>query len=119
MASHRGRNTRYCLNAYRIMWLFVFFDLPTSTREYRRLYTTFRKHIMDDGFNMLQFSVYTRHCASRESMMVHIKRVQKLVPKEGQVTILQITDKQYSGMINILGRVREALAPAPSQLELF
>jgi len=48
-----------------------------------------------------------------------MRRVQKFVPKEGQVTILQITDKQYSGMINILGRVREALAPAPSQLELF
>ena len=119
MANHRGRNTHYCLNAYRIMWVFVFFDLPTSTREYRRIYTTFRKRIQEDGFNMLQFSVYTRHCASRESMMVHIKRVQRYVPKEGQVTILQITDKQYSGMINILGRVREALAPAPSQMELF
>lgn len=119
MASHRGRNTHYCLNAYRIMWLFVFFDLPTSTREYRKIYSNFRKRIQEDGFNMLQFSVYTRHCASRESMNVHIKRVQKYVPKEGQVTILQITDKQYSGMINILGRVREALAPAPSQLELF
>lgn len=119
MASYRGRNTQYCLNAYRIMWLFVFFDLPTSTREYRHIYTHFRKNIMADGFNMLQFSVYTRHCASRESMQVHIKRVQKFVPKQGQVTILQITDKQYSGMINILGRVREALAPAPSQLELF
>lgn len=119
MGGYRGRNTHYCLNAYRIMWLFVFFDLPTSTREYRRIYTTFRKRIQEDGFNMLQYSVYTRHCASRESMQVHIKRVQKLVPKEGQVTILQITDKQYSGMINILGRVREALAPAPIQLELF
>lgn len=119
MASHRGRNTSYCLNAYRIMWLFVFFDLPTSTREYRRIYTTFRKRIQEDGFNMLQFSVYTRHCASRESMMVHIRRVQKYVPKEGQVTILQITDKQYSGMINILGRVQHTLAPGPAQLELF
>lgn len=119
MGSYRGRNTHYCLNAYRIMWLFVFFDLPTDTRDHRRIYTTFRKRIMEDGFNMLQYSVYTRHCASRESMNVHIKRVQRLVPKEGQVTILQITDKQYSGMINILGRVREALAPAPTQLELF
>ena len=119
MKSHQGRNTHYCLNAYRIMWLFVFFDLPTSTREYRRVYSGFRKHIMADGFNMLQYSVYTRHGASRESMHVHMRRVQKFVPKEGQVTILQITDKQYSGMINILGRVREALAPAPSQLELF
>lgn len=119
MASYRGRNTHDCLNAYRIMWLFVFFDLPTSTREYRRIYSNFRKRIQEDGFNMLQYSVYTRHCASRESMAVHIKRVQKLVPKEGQVTILQITDKQYSGMINILGRVREAMMPSPTQLEMF
>lgn len=119
MSSHKGRNTQYCLNAYRIMWLFVFFDLPTSTREYRRVYSAFRKRIQEDGFNMLQYSVYTRHCASRESMLAHIKRVKKLVPKEGQVTILQITDKQYSGMVNILGRVHHALEGAPSQLELF
>jgi CRISPR-associated protein Cas2 len=119
MISYTGRHTHYCLNAYRIMWLFVFFDLPTSTREYRRIYTTFRKRIQEDGFNMLQYSVYTRHCASRESLMVHVRRVQKLVPKEGQVTILQITDKQYGGMLNIIGRVREAMDPAPSQLELF
>ena len=119
MKPYLGRNTHHCLNAYRIMWLFVFFDLPTSTKEYRRIYTSFRKNIMADGFNMLQYSVYTRHCASRESMLVHIKRIQKFVPKEGQVTILQITDKQYGGMINILGRVREAMSPSPNQLEMF
>lgn len=119
MTRYPGRNTHHCLNAYRIMWLFVFFDLPTSTREYRRIYATFRKRIQEDGFNMLQYSVYTRHCASRESMMVHVKRIKKLVPKEGQVTVLQITDKQYSGMVNIIGRVRHAMEPGPAQLELF
>ena len=31
------------LNGYRIMWLFVFFDLPTETKKDRRNAALFRK----------------------------------------------------------------------------
>lgn len=50
------------LNAYRIMWLFVFFDLPTNTKTERRHATQFRKALEKDGFSMMQYSVYVRHC---------------------------------------------------------
>lgn len=53
------------LNAYRIMWIFVFFDLPTTTRKDRKNASLFRKNILKDGFTMMQFSVYNRHCASK------------------------------------------------------
>lgn len=43
------------LNAYRIMWLFVFFDLPTSTKKERKKASKFRKNLLDDGFNILFF----------------------------------------------------------------
>ena len=56
------------LNAYRIMWLFVMFDLPTNTKVERRNATLFRKALEKDGFTMMQYSVYIRHCASKESM---------------------------------------------------
>lgn len=56
------------------MWLFVFFDLPVETKKERKAASDFRKTLMKDGFSMLQFSVYNRHCASDESAQVHICR---------------------------------------------
>ena len=50
------------LNAYHIMWLFVFFDLPTTTKAERRNAAQFRKALEKDGFTMMQYSVYVRHC---------------------------------------------------------
>ncbi len=78
--------THFRLNAYEIMWLFVFFDLPVTTKRERKLATGFRKMLEKDGFAMMQYSVYNRHCASRESANVHVKRVKRSIPEKGQVT---------------------------------
>ena len=107
------------LNAYRIMWLFVFFDLPVETKKERKAAANFRKNIMKDGFNMMQFSVYNRHCASDESAQVHIKKTKGNVPEKGQVSILKVTDKQYGDIINIWGAKEKPLPPGPTQMEMF
>jgi len=107
------------LNEYRILWILVFFDLPVVTKKERRIAARFRKDIMADGFTMFQFSIYVRHCSSRENTEVHIKRVKKLLPELGHVGILCITDKQFGSMEIFLGRkLTEAQTP-PQQLELF
>lgn len=107
------------LNAYRIMWLFVLFDLPTNTKKEKKAATRFRKELLKDGFTMMQYSVYTRHCASKESADVHIKRIQNSLPDAGQVSIAQITDKQYGNIINYWGVKSDPLPEQPKQLELF
>jgi CRISPR-associated protein Cas2 len=107
------------LNAYRIMWLFVFFDLPTETRKDRKNAALFRKNLLKDGFSMMQFSVYMRHCASSESADVHEKRIEKLLPPLGKVSILRITDKQYGNIMNFWGKQEVSKEPTPTQLELF
>jgi CRISPR-associated protein Cas2 len=107
------------LNAYHIMWLFVFFDLPTNTKTERKAAAQFRKSLEKDGFTMMQYSVYNRYCASRESMKVHIKRVRGLIPPSGQVSILSITDKQYGDIINYWGKIERAKLQTPQQLEFF
>ena len=56
------------------MWVLVFFDLPTETRLERKIASSFRKKLLDNGFAMFQFSIYMRFCASRENAEVHIKR---------------------------------------------
>ena len=83
------------LSEYRIMWLFVFFDLPTETKDERKAASDFRKRIVADGFFKFQFSVYLRHCPSRENAEVHIQRVKNNLPAQGQVGILRVTDKQF------------------------
>lgn len=107
------------LNAYRIMWLFVFFDLPTNTKTERRNATLFRKMLEKDGFTMMQYSVYVRHCVSKENMEVHIKRVCLSMPPAGLVSILSVTDKQYGDILNFWGRIERAKPVMPQQLELF
>ena len=92
------------LNAYHIMWLFVFFDLPVTTKKEMKAASLFRKNLEKDGFSMMQFSVYIRHCASRESLEVHIKRVKSLLPETGKVSLLSVTDKQYGDIYNFWGK---------------
>jgi CRISPR-associated protein Cas2 len=107
------------LNAYRIMWVLVLFDLPTETKKERKAYTDFRKKLLADGFQMFQFSIYMRHCPSRENADVHIKRVKKFLPEKGHVGIFQFTDKQF-GMIELFYGKKEQNASQPvQQLEMF
>ena len=109
------------LNAYHIMWLFVFFDLPVVTKKERKIAATFRKNLMKDGFVMFQYSVYIRHCGSHESVRVHAKRVKLFVPNEGKVSVLSVTDKQYGDIVNYWGQKEKdkKVLPGPVQLEII
>ena len=83
---------------YRVMWILVFFDLPTETKKDKKAYMLFRKHLQSDGFTMFQFSIYIRHCASMENADAHIKRVKSFLPEHGKVGIMCVTDKQFSNI---------------------
>lgn len=107
------------INAYAIMWLYVMFDLPTETKTQRKRAAQFRKALMKDGFVMHQYSVYVRHCASGESATVHINRVKYIVPEEGLISVLRVTDKQFSDTIQFVGRKTKPPEKAPAQLEFF
>ena len=107
------------LNAYRILWILVFFDLPTETNLERQIASRFRKNIMKDGFGMFQFSIYLRHCSSRENADVHINRVKRILPPKGSIGIMTITDKQFGMMELFYGRKEKDRPDTPQQLELF
>ncbi len=107
------------LNAYRIMWVLVFYDLPTETARERKVAAMFRKNILKNGFQMFQFSIYLRHCASRENADVHIKRAKALLPEHGHVGIMCITDKQFGMMEIFHGKKPISTAPPVQQLEMF
>ena len=107
------------LTEYRVMWILVFFDLPTETKKDKKRYMDFRKKLQSDGFTMFQFSIYIRHCASSENAEVHLKRVKSFLPEFGKVGLLTITDKQFGNIPLFYGqKPTEPKAPGV-QLELF
>lgn len=101
------------------MWVIAMFDLPTDTPKARKAYSQFRKTLLEDGFTMMQYSVYTRHCASIDNAEVHVKRMGDRVPTKGEVRFLTITDRQFARIRVFWGKKRQQSAPSPSQLELF
>jgi CRISPR-associated protein Cas2 len=101
------------------MWVLIFFDLPTETKKERKQYAEFRKKLLKDGFTMFQFSIYLRHCPSRENAEVHIRRAKASLPPTGNVGIICITDKQFGQMEIFSGKKKVTEQNTPQQLELF
>lgn len=104
---------------WRTMWVIAMFDLPTDTQSARRAYTKFRNNLLNDGFTMMQYSVYVRHCASIENAKVHTARMGRRVPSAGEVRFLTITDRQFGRIATYVGRTRVGQPSPPAQLELF
>jgi len=107
------------LNAYRLMWLFVFFDLPTGTPKERKAYQKFRKYLLQEGFNMMQFSVYIRHCLSWEKCKIIEQRLRTNLPPAGVISVLPVTDKQFGKMGFFIGKTPSKRPDGAGQLLLF
>lgn len=101
------------------MWVLVMFDLPVVKKSQRKAATGFRKFLIQDGFDMVQYSVYSRPCPSDENATVHVNRVKENLPPDGQVRILKFTDKQYARMECFLSRTARKAETKPAQIELF
>ena len=87
----------------RCMRLLVFFDLPVATPQDRKDYTAFRKFLIKDGYDMLQFSVYSRITLNNDDSAKHIARLKRNQPPKGSVRVLNITEKQYNSMKILVG----------------
>ena len=107
--------SRHHLSAYRIMFVLVFFDLPTQTAQDKRNYTLFRTRLLYAGFQHFQHSVYVRDCPSHESAEKHTATIKRLAPDKGHVSILRVTDKQMSSMVNVYGSYHDRPKPQPVQ----
>lgn len=102
------------------MRIIVFFDLPVVKREDRKEYQTFRRFLLNDGYVMIQYSVYSRICNGVDGANKHIQRLHKNLPSKGSVRYLQITEKQYSEMKFLVGSPKtQEKAINSSQLSVF
>ncbi len=85
------------------MRVMVIFDLPVVTKMERKLATSFRKFLLDDGFEMLQYSVYTRLCPDRDNAYMHLDRIKKVAPRNGSIRMLMLTEHQFADMYIVVG----------------
>lgn len=84
-------------------WLIAMFDLPVVTDKERKAATRFRNDLLDNGFLMIQFSVYARPCVNFEQLSKHMASIKLLVPEAGNVRLLFITDEQWEKSITVIG----------------
>lgn len=96
------------------MWMMVMFDLPVATPPERRRATQFRNFLLDEGFEMSQFSVYFRFCGDRSKTGPYVNKIRKNAPEGGKISILFFTDKQFSDIVNIQSRVVHPAAKNPN-----
>jgi len=99
----------------------VAFDLPVVTKEGRKRATQFRNFLLDDGYQMIQFSVYARACVSFARQETHMRRLKLAIPPEGSVRAIFVTASQWERAFVIYGSpAREVSAePMPEQIQLW
>ena len=85
------------------MRMLVFFDLPVVTKSERRAYAQFRRFLLNDGYDMIQFSVYGRILNGNDAGDKHMKRLVTNLPQEGSIRVLTVTEKQYASMKLLVG----------------
>lgn len=107
------------MSGYRMMWLYVMFDLPVVTKAERKRATRFRKDLLDLGFEMAQYSVYLRFCDSKVTAETYIKKIRAALPNQGRIHILSVTDKQYGNAHIFIGTNRKRPPKNPDQLVLL
>lgn len=76
-------------------WLLVTFDLPVGTKAQRKVAHDFREWLKDDGYQMIQWSVYARSCVTFSRQETHIARVRGHLPEEGNVRVIFVTRAQW------------------------
>jgi CRISPR-associated protein Cas2 len=102
------------------MRLLVFFDLPVTSKKKRLAYTHFRRFLLNDGYDMLQWSVYGRVLNGAAAEEKHLARLKANLPPEGSIRSMTVTEKQYAGMTLLVGQqsIQEKRVNA-NQLLLF
>jgi len=87
---------------YEAVRIMCIFDLPVTTKNEQRAYRKFRKFLIQNGFEMLQYSVYIRTCPNRSFANKFYFRIKHNAPRKGDIWLLTITEKQYEDMVHVV-----------------
>lgn len=98
------------------MRVIVFFDLPVKTKMDRRQYTLFRNFLLDQGFIMIQKSVYSKIVLNKSGAETVIRNIESNKPKEGNVQLLTISERQYENIRFIVGESQKEVIDSRDRL---
>ena len=101
------------------MWILVMFDLPTDTKPQRKAAGNFRNFLLNEGFERSQFSVYARFVNGKEAFQTRVNRISRHLPDQGDVQILNFTDRQYRDIVHFSDQGRRKARENPQQLVMF
>ncbi len=106
---------------FKMGWLIVCFDLPVGTKPQRKHAHDFREWLKDDGYQMLQWSVYARACVTFARQKTHIDRVKQNLPPEGSVRAIFVTRAQWERSFVLHGSPASEVEAEklPEQIQLW
>ncbi|EOA3411157.1 CRISPR-associated endonuclease Cas2 [Enterococcus faecalis] len=102
--------------SYRYMRLLLMFDMPTDTASDRKAYRKFRKFLINEGFIMHQFSVYSKILLNDTANKAMLARLKQNNPQRGLITLLNVTEKQFSLMIYLHGEQDNRVANSDERI---
>ncbi|HEM3522591.1 TPA: CRISPR-associated endonuclease Cas2 [Streptococcus suis] len=102
--------------SYRYMRMLLMFDMPTETVDERRAYRKFRKFLINEGFIMHQFSVYSKLLLNNSASNAMLERLKANNPKKGNITLLTVTEKQFARMIYLHGQRDDCIGNTDSRI---
>ena len=102
------------------VWTLVMFDLPVLTKPQRKLANKYRIFLLDIGFSRVQFSVYAKYLVNSSGLRPLLPELKRMVPPDGEVRILRLTDEQWAATYRYYGPESEKPTEAiPEQLGLI
>lgn len=105
--------------SYRYMRVIIFFDLPSTTYEERKSYTKFRKFLLNEGFIMMQESVYSKIALNSTTAKLIQDRVRKNKAPNGIIQMMVITEKQFAGIEYVIGNNQNKVLDNTNRLVVF
>ena len=102
--------------SYRYMRMLLMFDMPTETVDERKAYRKFRKFLINEGFIMHQFSVYSKLLLNNSASNAMLERLKANNPKKGNITLLTVTEKQFARMIYLNGQRDDSIGNTDSRI---
>lgn len=94
----------------------VFFDLPNVYYKDRKNYQKFHKFLINDGYIMLQESVYSKLALNLQQAELNINKIKKNSPQKGVIQVMNITEKQYADIEFIIGKPKSNVIDSEDRL---
>lgn len=107
------------LNKYELMWMMVLFDLPVVEKTERKEATDFRNFLLDNGFSMVQYSIYIKVLSGTDACDRYYRLIERSLPPQGKVDVVTITDRQYENIKSYIGKGKINKNKTPKQLLMF